>query len=142
MTRSGIVRSAQAGKATVVFSDASCEGCTTPCGACRRETKPRTITLENTLNASPGDRVELFCPGFPLVVICLCLFLLPILAGVLAGLYLPQIPIRGLLAFSIAAFVFLAVGFAVSRPAVRSKCAFRLMRVLGGAGEEKELDKP
>ncbi len=145
MTRTGIVESLRDGEVTVVLADASCDGCSTPCGACNRRQKPQVITLQSELALSVGDRVEIELRSSAVVWYSLSLFVLPILCGV--SLCLVLMPLLGeamgaLLSALGALLLFFAVGAVLAAPALRQKNAPILTRILAKNGEEKELDKP
>ncbi|MBR6529829.1 MAG: SoxR reducing system RseC family protein [Clostridia bacterium] len=144
MTRTGFVERIADGLVTVVLADASCEGCSTPCGACRREQKPQRAAVESLVDVSVGDRVELTCPSGGIVLYSVCMFLIPLFIGV--GLC---VGLMGALGEGTAALVaalgallsFFAAALVFSTPAMKRKNAFRISRVLTKNALEKELDK-
>lgn len=140
MTRTGIVESVSEDGARIVLADASCDGCSTPCGGCSRKRKPQIITLKTELSVSVGDRVQLSCPSSSVVWYSVLLFLIPLCLAF--GLCLFLIPRLGegmaALFSALGALIAFFVGSAVvSLPVLKRKNAFVLERVLVPASEEK-----
>lgn len=137
MTRTGIVeRVLEDGRVIVLLSDASCEGCSTPCGACAREQKPKSALVSSQVSVSPGDRVELFCSSGAVVGYSLLLFLLPLTLAL--ALCLGLTPVLGEGAAALvgalgALLFFLLLGALLSHRRFRDKNSFVLTRVLDGA---------
>ncbi len=145
MTRKGVVKELDGKTVIVSLMDAACDGCSTPCGACRREQKPLFARVFSDVAVQEGDRVELSCSSSVVVWYSVFFFLLPLFAGVLSGaLFVSRLgegsaALVGAL-IALALFFLLAVIF--SRPRFREKNTFRIVRVLGADEPEKELDKP
>ncbi len=144
MIRTGIVEICEGNSVTVVLADASCDGCSTPCGACNRRGKVQRITLDNTPGACVGDRVELSCSDGYLVLGAICFFLLPLIVGIGSFWGLSARLQEGLCALVATLSALLSVflfSCLFSLGGIRRKNRFVLTRILASASGEKELDK-
>ena len=145
MTRKGIVTELDGESVVVSLVDSSCDGCSTPCGACRREQKPLFARVFSDVAVKEGDWVELVCSSSVVVWYSLLFFLLPLLSGVLTGAVLASRLGEGageLVGALVALVLFFVLALVFSRPRFREKNTFRIVRVLSADALEKELDKP
>ena len=144
MTRTGSVANVEGNAITVALADASCDGCSTPCGACRREQKPLFAKVVSDVSVEEGDRVELSCSSAVIVWYSFLLFCLPLFCGIAAA-FLASASLgegNGALVGALVALAVLFLGAAVlSLPRLREKNRFRITRLLCKKASEKELDK-
>lgn len=133
MIKEGIVTSVENGFATVIVkTHNACDACRAECGGHCDKAKLEKITVENTLSASKGDKVQLFSETRTVMLYAVLVFVLPIVCALLVPLVLSFYYSSALLLSLSSLFAFAAV-FVILHFSFRNKKEsdiFKLHRII------------